>query len=335
MPALQRVVRTSNNLLARFHALWTLEGLGALDAALAREALHDPQPRLRMQALRASETLYKAGDHSFESDYRALLKDADIDVVIQAMLTMNVLKVADTPAAVKAILADNKARGVQFVADRIVSAAAAAARGGGRGGHDARAAELARARRHDLQRSLLRVPRPDGRGAPTPGGGTGSTLAPSLAGSPRVNGHRDYVIKAVLHGLSGPIDGRAYPQVMVAMGTNKDQWVADVASYVRNSFGNGGAFATAEDVARVRAAAGTRGPWTVHELEASLPHALVSDATWKVTASHDARPAPQAERRRRIQLREQCRRRAELHGMDDRRSAAAGHVVPDRAARAP
>ena len=47
---------------ARVHALWTLEGLGALDAALVRDLLHDPEPRVRVQALRASETLYKAGD---------------------------------------------------------------------------------------------------------------------------------------------------------------------------------------------------------------------------------------------------------------------------------
>jgi hypothetical protein len=82
--------------------------------------------------------------------------------------------------------------------------------------------------------------------------------------------------------------------VMVAMGTNKDQWIADVTSYVRNSFGNSGTFAMPDDVARVRTAAGTRGAWTIPELEASLPHALVADAAWKVTASHDARPAPQA-----------------------------------------
>jgi hypothetical protein len=109
-----------------------------------------------------------------------------------------------------------------------------------------------------------------------------------------VNGHRDYVIKALLHGLTGPIDGKTYPQVMVAMGTNKDQWIADVASYVRNSFGNTATLATANDVARARAATESRAPWTVPELEASLPRPLVPDAGWKVTASHDARPRPQA-----------------------------------------
>ena len=134
VPALQAMARTSKNLLARFHALWTLEGLGALTPALTREALADPEPRMRIQALRASETLYKAGDRSFDNDYRALSKDTDIDVVIQSMLTMNVLKVADAPTTLKAVMSGNQARGVQFVADRILNAPAAAGRGGGRGG---------------------------------------------------------------------------------------------------------------------------------------------------------------------------------------------------------
>ena len=35
--------------------------------------------------------------------------------------------------------------------------------------------------------------------------------------------------------------GRNYPGgVMVPMGTNTDEWIADVANYVRNSFGNRG-----------------------------------------------------------------------------------------------
>ena len=48
----------------------------------------------------------------------------------------------------------------------------------------------------------------------------------------------------MLHGLSGALDGKIYPQVMVAMGSNTDQWIADVGSYVRNSFGNLGGFVT-------------------------------------------------------------------------------------------
>jgi mono/diheme cytochrome c family protein len=318
VPALQRIVRMSKpspadrrrfsggasptearggggNLLARFHALWTLEGLGALDAALIREVLRDPVPRMRIQALRASETLYKAGDRSFADDYRRMSSDPDTDVAIQAMLTLQLLKVADAQAIVKELMEKNKARGVQFVGDRILATAAAAERNAIRGG------ALTSDQLSSIQRGgtvyaelCFACHGADGRGTPTPGGGPGSTLAPSLAGSPRVNAHRDYAIKAVMHGLTGPIDGRTYPQVMVPMGSNTDQWIADVASYVRNSFGNSGPLASTADIARVRATTGTRGPWTIPELEASLPHALATDSSWKVTASHDGRPAPQA-----------------------------------------
>ena len=72
VPALRTMARTSSNLLARFHALWTLEGLGALDAALSRQLMEDRQPRMRIQAIRASETLYKAGDRSLGADYERL-----------------------------------------------------------------------------------------------------------------------------------------------------------------------------------------------------------------------------------------------------------------------
>jgi mono/diheme cytochrome c family protein/glucose/arabinose dehydrogenase len=297
VPALQRLTRTSKNVVARFHALWTLEGLGALDAAITREVLADPEPRLRIQALRASETLYKAGDRSFVNDYRALAKDSNADVVIQAMLTMNVLRVPEAPAAVKAASDGNKGRGVQFVAERILNPPTGAGRAGGRGGAPLTADEQSALERGSTIYTELcfSCHGEDGRGTSTPGGAPGSTLAPSLVGSPRVNAHRDYVIKTLLHGLAGPMDGRTYPQVMVAMGTNSDRWIADIASYVRNGFGNSGIVVTTDDVARVRAATGGRQtPWTVAELDASLPRLVVPDAAWTVTASHDARPAPQA-----------------------------------------
>ena len=295
VPALQTIVRTSKNQLARFHALWTLEGLGALTAQLTREALADSDPRLRIQAIRASETLYKAGDRSFDADYRRLSTDADVDVVIQAMLTMNVLKVADAPVAIRAAMDKTPARGVRFVADKILNSATPGR--GGRGGPS-----LTPEQQNSLERGGVIYTEvcyachgSDGRGTPTPGGSAGATLAPSLAGSPRVTGHRDFAIKAVMHGLTGPVDGKTYPQVMVAMGSNKDQWIADVVSYVRNSFGNTGTFATPEDIARVRTATADRNaPWTAAELDGSLPRLLVPAATWKVTASHEGHPPPQA-----------------------------------------
>lgn len=297
VPALQHLVRTSKNQLARFHALWTLEGLGALTAPLAREALRDADPQMRIQAIRASETLYKAGDRSFAAEYRALSNDKDADVVIQSMLTLNILKVGDAATSLKTAMNASMARGVQFLAGRILNPPAGTGRGGGRGGPI-----LTSEQQNILERGsaiytelCFSCHSDDGRGTPTPGASAGSTLSPSLAGSPRVNGHRDYVVKALLHGLTGPIDRKTYPQVMVPMGANKDQWIADVASYVRNSFGNSGPLVTTHDVARVRAATVDRKtPWTVEDLEASLPRLLIPDATWRISASHDAAPPPQS-----------------------------------------
>ena len=289
VPALERMVRANSNLLARFHALWTLEGLGALDSSLTRVALKDVEARMRIQAIRASESLYKAGDKSFAADWRALAGDADTEVVIQAMLTLNVLKVPDAATTVKAAMASRSARGVQLVGDRILNSPANTA--AGRGGPPLTPEQQAiMARGGAIYTELcFSCHGDDGRGTPVPGAGAGVTMAPSLSGSARVNGHRDYVIKPLLHGMSGPIDGRTFPQVMVSMGSNTDQWVADIASYVRNSFGNSSTWVTAADVARVRSVTASRkAQWTIVELESSLPRPLIPDARWTVTASHNS-----------------------------------------------
>ncbi len=92
--------------------------------------------------------------------------------------------------------------------------------------------------------------------------------------------------------MTGPIDGRTYTDVMVPMGTNRDDWVAAAASYLRNNFGNSSSFVTPEDVARVRAATADRKtPWTYAELAAALPVALVPQNTWNATASHNTQAA--------------------------------------------
>ena len=284
-PTLRQMVRTSANVLARAHALWTLEGLGVLDAGLVRASMRDASPRMRRQAIRASETLYKAGDRSFADDYRTLAGDTDPDVVIQALLTLNTLKVPDALATAKAAAARMPARGVQFLATSLSTAAATAARAPVLPADQQAAFDRGRGIYEGL---CFSCHGDDGRGTPRAGAGaSGATMAPSLAGSPRVNGHRDYVIKVLLHGLTGDIDGRAYVDAMVPMGTNTDQWVADIASYARNSFGNGASFITSADVAHVRAQTAARtSQWTVAEASASLPVALLVDSSWKITASH-------------------------------------------------
>jgi mono/diheme cytochrome c family protein len=120
---------------------------------------------------------------------------------------------------------------------------------------------------------------------------SGGTMAPPLASNARVQGHRDYVIKTLLHGQTGPIEGKTYEGgIMIPMGENPDSWVAAVASYIRTNLGNDATMVTAEQVAQVRAAnASRKNPWRHDELMASVPKLLPVQASWKATASHSAK----------------------------------------------
>lgn len=280
--ALEAMVRSSPRELARMHALWTLEGLGALDAALVREQLTRGTAALRVQAIRASESLYKAGDRSFADDYRALLGDSAAEVVIQAMLTLNLHDIPRHETLIRTTAARHPARGVREIGAQILTPLTAQ----GQPAAWADAALKGLNRTPDERRSLVRGQAiykelcfschgADGKGAPMAGGPAGATLAPPLAGAARVAGHPDNAIKVLLHGLSGEVDGKSYAGgIMPPMGTNTDAWIADVASYVRASFGKDAPGVTAADVAAVRAAWPSRGPWTVSELESTTPRTL-------------------------------------------------------------
>ena len=282
VPALENMVRTSNNQLARIHALWTLEGLNSLDAALVRTEMRDAHPEMRMQAIRASETLYKAGDKSFAADYnRAAQTDKEADVTIQAMLSMNTLKDPDARNTIHAAEEANKSRGVREIGNQILYPIQTFARAG-----------LSQAELQTMQRGAgiyeelcFSCHGDDGKGAPQAGAGPPRTKAPPHAGSIRVLGHRDYVISVVLSGLNGPVDGKTYTEEMVPMNKNNDQWIADVVSYLRNSFGNSASFVTPAQVAAVRAANPNHKKWTVRELEATVPAVVPGQQNWKVTAS--------------------------------------------------
>jgi mono/diheme cytochrome c family protein/glucose/arabinose dehydrogenase len=294
VPALVEKARTAPALVARFHAVWTLEGLGALEPDLVRELLKDTSPQMRIQAMRASESLFTAGDTSFVADVRALTQDPDTSVVIQAMLTLKLWKVADLAAIVKTAQATRPTRGVREIGDQILRPPVPP-------GFTSRV--VTATQREALQRGeavydelCYACHGPDGKGAPLAGAPAGTRMAPPLAGSPRLLGHRDYAIRTLLHGLTGPIEGTTFPGgVMAPMGDQSDEWIANVASFVRNSFGNRAAFISAADVARVRAASrGRQGNWTVEELRAVVPQLIAPKPTWVAAASHESETAARA-----------------------------------------
>ena len=290
VPALRTLVQSSNSLVGRFHALWTIEGLGALDVALVRDLMKDENPRMRVQAIRASETLYKSSTRSLADDYRAMTKDSDPDVALQAMLTANLFNLPNVETLIKDTMAANKARGIQEIGQRVLQRIAAAATNAAAGFSPEQQEQLKEG--ETVYKSLCSTCHgEDGRGVAV--AGSGSMMGPPIAGSPRVQAHRDYVIKTLLHGMTGPLAGQTYTQVMLPMGAQTDQWIANVASYVRNTFGNSAPFIAASDVARVRAATASRKTmWTYPELDATLPRLLAVEPTWKATASHNAERAP-------------------------------------------
>ena len=283
------------NQLARIHALWTLEGLNRLDAALVRELMASPDPIIRVQAIRASETLLKAGDTSFVTDYGNMTRDADHQVVIQAMMTMNLHRVPGATERIKELVSTSQIRGVREIGGLLLEP------GGSRGQMPALAdADAQRsginystAQRRSLQRGraiyaelCISCHGADAKGAPMGGSTTGQLLGAPLAGAPRVLGHRENIIKVLLNGLTGPLDGREYSGgIMVPMGMNTDEWIADVASFVRNSFGNSAEIITPDQVAAIRQANTRTQPWTQSELEAAVPQPL-DRAGWKPSASH-------------------------------------------------
>src|SRR4030095_3703728 len=94
-------------------------------------------------------------------------------------------------------------------------------------------------------------------------------LAPPLYGSKRVGSDdRDVVIRILLHGLTGPIDGKSYPDVMPPMEANDDEWIASVLSYVRYSFGDDASTVRDDNVKDIRdETVGRKKYWTLKEIE--------------------------------------------------------------------
>ena len=282
-PALTSIARADRNYLARLHALWTLDGLDALTPDLVREKLKDEHPQLRVAALRVSESLFKKGDKTFAADVQAATKDADANVVIQAMLTARQLDIPDWKATVEGLATATAPRGVRTIGGAIMNPPAQTAAAA----MTSEQQKLYKAGQTVFQTLCATCHGVDAKGLPMAGAAPGAMLAPALAGSKTVNGWRDGGIKVMLHGLTGDIDGKKYEGQMIAMATNDDAWIAGVLSYVRNSFGNKAGFITAADVAALRVATKDRTqPWTITELRASLPKPLPNRKDWKLTASH-------------------------------------------------
>jgi len=270
--ALVKMARESESDLARMHAIWTLEGLGTLTPAFVQEKLKDENASVHRAAIRAGETLHKTGNENFENDFKAMAADDDPEVVIQSMLSAKFLNFADHKeftAGVNAI-GSQILKGGQATPQKLTPEQLTLYKEG-----------------KTIYEALCFVCHGgDGKGMPLPGG-EDLLLAPSLVGPDILTGHREPAPKVVLHGLTGPVEGKTYLGEMISMSSNGDEWVASVVSYIKNSFGNDLGFINEEEVKQIREANADRTtPWTEVDLHASVPNAIPDRSGWKVTASH-------------------------------------------------
>ena len=287
---LEKLARSGKSALGRVHALWTLEGMDAVDPKLIVEKLSDRDHRVRMAAVRLSEPFLSDGNNAIESAFQALVKEPHADVAIQAINS-----IAYSGATESVTLAGIQDNLIEKHRDKPILKSIA--------GNRAKLAQererLAKQRKMDAhfakqmeggaviyKQLCFACHGNDGKGTPMVGQ-PGVTLAPPLPKSPRVLGSGGSLVRTVLHGLQGPLDGKTYPGQMLPLGANDDEWVAAISTYVRNSFGNKGGPITKEFVAGIRKESSDRLlPWTEAELEELEPPLMVDRKKWKLTASH-------------------------------------------------
>ena len=113
-----------------------------------------------------------------------------------------------------------------------------------------------------------------------PNGRGNGVVYPSLVGSPWVNGSEDRLIKLALHGIWGKmqVGGKVYdpargvPPMTAFRDLLDDQEMADVLTFVRNTWGNEASPINAQTVARVREESSDRTTfWKPEELEQLHP----------------------------------------------------------------
>ena len=267
----------------RLHALWTLDGLGALDDTLILRALKSSDPQVRIAGLRLADARLLAQPTAHAPvavAMRGALHDPDPRVVIQAMLSMRRAALPDAKKAIQAAAATSTSAGVYAINEQLWDDSKS---------EDPQLLRVLGVNGLKSYRSgatlynsvCFACHGTDGRGAPKPGA-EGATIAPPLADSRLLLGDERAAIAIVLHGLQGKVDGIDYGAPMVPMNSYSDVELANVLTYIRNSFGNRAPVVEPAAVATRRAADASRTSyWTLEELTSQIPALAVPRERFK------------------------------------------------------
>lgn len=273
VPTLKAMALGKNGVsaLGRLHALWTLEGLNAIDKPTIYAALKDTDPQIRKAAIWISEIFLKQNDQAMIATIGKMINDENYDIKTQILLSLGANKSALAKQIVQDILIQNaNNQMIMSVKKSIDKNEDAKIYGIKLAGFSPPDRKLILAG-GEIYKSLCSACHgADGKGLPT-------NAAPALRGAKHINADKDIAIRILMNGLKGPIEGKTYPSVMLAMNDNSDEWIASVVSYIRYEFvgtsmrvgkGRQSAVVQVSDVKKIREQhAGKTEPWTIEELD--------------------------------------------------------------------
>lgn len=266
IPALKELALNSPLQLARIHALWTMNGLDGLDRPTLLAALKDKDAEVRKTALWISEEPLRKGDETLLTAVEPLKNDPSADVRLQLGLSLRFNRSDKAQQIIAEIIKNHPEDQVLAESHKKYQRQIEEKEAAERNSKLLAAADQKLIKDGALIFKQLCATCHGSEGKGVINGGK-DMPAPPLASNHDVSGDPEKIIRILLHGLSGPVNGKAYADVMPPLGANTDEYIASVISYIRNDMGNKASTVKADDVKKVRAqTSGRTKTWTWNEL---------------------------------------------------------------------
>ncbi len=273
VPALQALATSKAaapaNAVTRLQALWTLEGLNALDEATVLAAMADTHPKVRAVGMRLTESLAKSAPASaagLAEKLLAMSSDTSSEVQMQLALSLSLLAPSEKTKAAAASLAKISTGAIAKDIAAYTVTVLDPPKPDTKPVAKARALTAAEQKQFEAGKMMyeatcLACHQIHGMGQPG--------LAPPLVGSEWIGFSENRLIRMVIHGLRGPITvkGEKFEMDMPALGVLDDEQIASVLTYIRREWGHGFEPVTPAAVKRVRDETSKReDAWTMPEL---------------------------------------------------------------------
>jgi len=256
VPALNRMAAEHESPDARICALWSLQGLGALQRGQIIAALGHAHPRVRRAAVQLAEPLLVKKDAEIQQRLLAMASDADAHVALQVFLAF---RAADQAGSLPLPQSLASAGSRLPLVDLILKQDRDALR--------KNLSQAAEKGKQVYETLCIACHGPDGQGVKQ----GDKMLAPSLVKSAWFanGGNVPALARLVLKGQTGPIEGQTFGEglMLPLEGTHSDEQIAAVLSYIGMSWHAWPQPADAREITRARqASADRKQPWTHDEL---------------------------------------------------------------------